>query len=339
MLPVKFIKFQPTTYVFQYQNGRVKREGAGLAFFYYAPTSAMVAVPMGSEDVAFIFEENSADFQLITVQGQVTYRIVDARKISGLLNFSINPTTQQYISEDPQRLSQRIINIIKVLTRQGLQDLPLRDALKATDGLAQLVTQAVNSSTELQALGIEVLGLSFLAIKPSPETARALEAQAREQILKEADEAIYTRRNSAVEQERRIRENELNTEIAVEAKKRQIRETQMGAERSIQQRQHELEQSSMEAKIALEARNTELMTLAMDNAKREADTKAHAASVLMQAYAQVDPKTIQALALTGMQPGQMIALAFQELADKAGKIGQLNVTPDLLREVIDSPTR
>lgn len=339
MLSIKFIKFQPTTYVLQFKNGSVKREGAGLAFFYYAPTTSMVAVPMGSEDVPFIFEENSSDFQLITVQGQVTYRITDPAKIGGLLNFAINPVTQQYISDDPKKLSQRIINAVKVLTRKGLQNLPLRDALKATDTLATLVTEAVKGNTELQALGIEILGLSFLAIKPTPETSRALEAQAREQILKEADEAVYTRRNAAVEQERRIKENELNTEIAVESKRRQIRETQMEAERSIQQKQHQLQQAEMDAKIALEAKNTELVTLAMENAKQEADVKAHAASVLMRAYAGVDPKILQALAMSGMQANQMMAMAFQDIAGNAGKIGQLNITPDLLREIVDQPTR
>jgi regulator of protease activity HflC (stomatin/prohibitin superfamily) len=339
MFSIKFIKFQPTTYVLQYKNGSVKREGAGLAFFYYAPTTSMVAVPMGSEDVPFIFEENSSDFQLITVQGQLTYRITDPAKIGGLLNFSINPVTQQYISDDPKKLSQRIINAVKVLTRKGLQDLPLRDALKATDTLATLVTDAVKGNSELQALGIEILGLSFLAIKPTPETSRALEAQAREQILKEADEAVYARRNSAVEQERRIKENELNTEIAVESKRRQIRETQMEAERSIQQKQHELQQAEMDAKIALEAKNTELVTLAMENAKQEADVKAHGVSVLMQAYSGIDPKILQALAMGGMQPSQMMAMAFQDIAGNADKIGQLNITPDLLREIINQPVR
>ncbi len=334
MFSVKFIKFQPTTYVLQYKNGSVKREGAGLSFFYYAPTTSMVAVPMASEDVAFIFEENSSDFQQITVQGQVTYRINDPKKIASLLNFSINPVTQLYISEDPKKLSQRIINAVKVLTRKGLQNLPLREALKATDTMTTLVTASVKDNSELRALGIEILGLSFLAIKPTPETSRALEAEAREQILKVADEAIYARRNSAVEQERLIKENELNTEIAIETKKRQIRETQMEAEQSIQQKQHEIQQSEMESKISLEAKNTDLVTLAMDNAKREADVKAYAINGMMKAYGEADPKLIQALAMNGMKPGQMIAMAFQELAEKAGQIGQLNITPDLLREVI-----
>ena len=42
----------------------------------------------------------------------------------------------------------------------------------------------------------------MLAIKPKRHTARALEAEAREALLRRADEAIYSRRNSAVEQER-----------------------------------------------------------------------------------------------------------------------------------------
>jgi hypothetical protein len=35
-----------------------------------------------------------------------------------------------------------------------------------------------------------------------------------------------------------------------------------------------------------------------------------------------------------MKPEQLIAFAFQELAGKADKIGQLNISPDLLRELL-----
>jgi hypothetical protein len=44
---------------------------------------------------------------------------------------------------------------------------------------------------------------------------------------------------------------------------------------------------------------------------------------------------LQALATVGMEPGQLIALAFQELAQSADKIGQLNVTPELLSELLN----
>ena len=75
-------------------------------------------------------------------------------------------------------------------------------------------------------------------------------------MLRRADEAIYARRNAAIEQERVIRENELRAEIAVEEKKRQIRETQVAAE------------------IAVEQQRRELVDTRVANERKEADAKA-----------------------------------------------------------------
>ena len=79
MLGFRFIKTQPTTYVLQYRGGKVVRDGAGLAFFYYGPTSTLVAVPVASRDQGFIFEQVTSDFQTVTVQGQVLRLLVRLR--------------------------------------------------------------------------------------------------------------------------------------------------------------------------------------------------------------------------------------------------------------------
>jgi hypothetical protein len=339
MFGIRFIKVQPTTYLFQFKKGRIVREGAGMAFFYYAPTASLVAVPMASADAPFIFNEVTSDFQEITIQGQATYRITDPHKVSQLLNFNLDASTQSYVSDDPQKLPQRVINVIKVLTRKQLQTLTLRQALRASDALVQQVSAGLGQSAEIASLGLEVIGLSILAIKPNPETARALEAEAREQLLREADEAIYARRNAAVEQERAIRENELNTEVAVENKKRQIREAQMDAERAVQEKQHQLHEAEMASRISLEEKNKHLVTLSVENAKSEADAKAYGIRAAMKALEGVDSKVLQALASVGMQPDQLMAIAFQGLAERADKIGELNVSPDLLRELLTTKSR
>lgn len=339
MLGIKFIKIQPTTYLLQYRDGQIVREGVGLAFFYYSPTTSLVAVPVASTDVPFIFAETTADFQAVTLQGQVTFRVTDAKKLAGLMNFTLAPNGQGYASEDPQKLPQRVINNINVLARAELQKLPLRQAIRAADTVVEAVRKGLANSSELSSLGLEILGLSLLAIKPVPETARALEAETREQLLKEADQAIYARRNSAVEQERAIKENELNTDIAVENKKRQIREAQMDAERSVQEKQHLLHQAEMASQIELEDKRKSLVSLAATNAKAEADARAYGISATMQALGQVDARVLQALAAAGMKPEQLIAVAFQEIASRADKIGQLNVSPELLRELLNSKDR
>ncbi len=334
MLGIKFIKIQPTTYLLQYRGGKIVREGLGLSFFYYAPTTSLVAVPVASTDAPFIFEETTADFQTVTIQGQVTYRVGEPKRLASLLNYTLTPNGQAYVSEDPEKLPERVIHVINVLARAELQKLPLREAIRASDALVKTVKDRLTTAEEINSLGLEVLGLTILAIKPTPETARALEAETREKMFREADEAVYTRRNAAVEQERGIKENELNTEIAVENKKRQIRETQMEGERAVQEKKHLVEKEALEANIGLEDRRKELVGLAAENAKAEADARAYGVETTMKALGNADARILQALASTGMRPEQLIAFAFQELAGKAEKIGQLNITPDLLRELM-----
>ena len=334
MFGFKFIKFQPTDYVLRYKNGKIIKEGLGLSFYYYAPTNSLVSVPMGSFEAPFIFEELTTDYQVITIQGQVTYKITDAKKIAQLLNYTLDYKGKNYISDDPKKLSPRIVNIIQVLAKKELQNLSLRDALKSIDSLVLTISKELKNNGEILSLGLNILGLSILAIRPNKETARALEAEAREEILKEADDAIYTRRNASVEQERKIKENELNTEIAIENKKRQIRETQMDTERSVLEKKHELQKSEMEFSIKQEEAKKKFINLKVQNSKEEADANAYNISSIMKSLQGVDVNIIEALISIGMKPQQIIANAFQGLAENASKIGQLNVSSELLQELL-----
>src|SRR5580658_10137468 len=99
MIGIKFIKVQPTTYLLQYRGGQVVREGLGLSFFYYAPATSLVALPVGSDDVPFIFQETTADFQTVTIQGQVTYRVGEPKRLAALLNYTLARDGETYVSE------------------------------------------------------------------------------------------------------------------------------------------------------------------------------------------------------------------------------------------------
>jgi hypothetical protein len=167
-------------------------------------------------------------------------------------------------------------------------------------------------------LGIEVLGLSIVSIKPTPEMTKALQADAREQMLLKADEAIYARRNAAVAMERTIKENELQTEIAVEDKRRQVRETQMAGE------------------IAVEQQRSKLVGQRVENERKEADARAYALNATLNPLKGVDWKILMAAGGRGADPKLNIALAFRELAENAGKIGELNISPDLLATLLKS---
>ena len=321
----------------KYRAGAVTREGAGLSAFYYAPATSLVAVPIGSRDAGFIFQQTARDFQSLTIQGHVTYRISEPKKAASMLNFSLKADGKTYESDDPEKLPQRILGTVEVLAAQAVKELTLKEALQASDRIAGQIAGGLKERADIASLGIEVLGVSVRAVKPTPDTAKALEAEAREAILKNADEAIFARRNFAVEQERAIRESELDTEIAVEQKKRAIRETQMDAEASVVAKRNELRQAGMVADIALENKRKDFVALNAENTRTLADAEAYRVGALMQIFEGVDTKVIQALAASGMQPGQLIAQAFSGIAEKAEKIGQLNVSPDLLSTLLEKP--
>jgi regulator of protease activity HflC (stomatin/prohibitin superfamily) len=309
-----YSKNPPTTYVLHYRNGRVRREGPGLAFWYLQPASTIVAIPLASRDVPFAFSEVTADFQPVTLEGQLTYRVSDPRRLAGLLDFSVR-AGGQYISDDPDKVPDRLVQTAQIFARAVVQRLTLRGALVSSDTIVAEVVSALRDAEPVRLLGVEILALSILAIRPTPEMARALEAEAREALQRHADEAIYSRRNASVEQERRIKESELETEVAVQQKQRQIRETQLAAD------------------ISVEERRSALVERRAENERRDADARAYALRATLEPVRDVDWRTLMAVSGSSADPKLMIALAFRELAENAGKIGEINVTPDLLKSL------
>jgi len=315
MLGIRYLKSEPTTYVLHYSGGKVVREGAGLSFFYFAPTAVIVKVPVGSRDIPFIFNEVTADFQEVSIQGTLTARIQDARKIATLLDYSVDGQGR-YKSEDPLKLDERIIQQAQLLARTYTQEHPLREVLVNSDTLISTIQSGLASSQPLEMLGVEVLGLSIAAIKPSPDMAKALQASAREELLRQADEAIYARRNVSVELERTIQENELKTEIAIAEKRQEMRETQLSAD------------------IEVEQKRAQLVDAQVENERKEAEARAAGLQAVLEPLKSVDWKTLIAMN-SGLDSRMLISLAFQQIAQNAEKIGKLSISPDLL----NSPVR
>src|SRR5215813_9806870 len=145
----RYMKTAPTTYVLHFRNGKLLREGAGLSFFYYAPTSTIVTVGMASADAPFAFPESTADFQTVTIQGQITYRVSDPKRLAALLNYTLARDGETYVSEDPEKLPERVIHVVNVLARAELQKLPLREAIRASDDIVRAVKAALGTSAEI----------------------------------------------------------------------------------------------------------------------------------------------------------------------------------------------
>lgn len=335
MFGIRFIKFDSMTYVIHYKNGRVKMEGRGLSFFYYEPTSSITAIPLGSKDIQFIFNESTKDFQTITIQGQITYKIVNPAQLADSLDFTLD-SDQKYKEENFEKLNQRLNNEAQTSTSSFIQGLSLKEALRSAKIISQNISEGLKNSNSAKILGVEVLSVDVLGVRATPEMTKALETETRESLQKEADEAIYERRNFAVEQERRIRESELNTEIAVEEKKKQIIEKQAEIKVNEAESERKLREMKVLADLSIEEQKTKLIEMQVLNEKKQADSKGYMLEKTLAPYKGMDWKTLMALNSEKVSALDNIGFAFRELAENADKIGTLNITPDFLDTVIEN---
>lgn len=333
MFGFRHIKFDSMTYVLHFKNGKTVREGRGLSFFYFAPNSSIVAIPMGSNDLPFIFNENTFDYQTVKIQGQISYKIIDPKALSNTLDFTVNESGV-YKKNDIEKLNQRIINLAQTSTSSFIHEMSLKDAIRSAKNIEDHILEGLKVSETIQTMGIEILGASILAVQTTPEMARALETETREKLQQQADEAIYERRNFAVEQERKIKESELNTEIAVEEKQKQIEEKRMETEIQQEENNKILREMKIAADISVENQRKQLIEQKTENDRKEAETQGYVLETSLQPYKEMDWRVLTAL--NGNQDARSnIALAFRELAENAGKIGNLNISPDLLENLLE----
>jgi hypothetical protein len=147
---------------------------------------------------------------------------------------------------------------------------------------------------------------------------RALRTPAREQIQQEADRATFERRAVAVENERAISENELESRIELARREEQLVAQQGANARRL------AEEESAAAAVRTDseaARRTTLATAEAEALRTIGAATAAAEADRLAAHQQVDPAVLHALALI-------------ELAGNLPKVNQLTLTPDLLTDLL-----
>ena len=293
----QFFKSEPTDYIFKYQGGKVAREGTGIAFYYLTAITSIVSVPTGSVDVNFIFNEMTSNFQSVTLQGQFVYRITNPKRATELFRFTIDPRSKSYQTDDLEKLKQRITNVIQIETRREALSRSLEETLRASETIAGFVLARVQEQTLLETMGVELMSLFFQAVKPTPEVAKALEAEQREHLLRTADEAIYARRAAAVGEERKIKENELQNKIVLE----QQREALLKLEGEHAQSEAEFRGKAMELEAQYHARVTELE---------------------LNAYRDIESR-------------KLLALGIRDIGKNASQIGNLTITSEMISSILN----
>jgi regulator of protease activity HflC (stomatin/prohibitin superfamily) len=233
-----------------------------------------------------------------------------------------------------EKLNQRLNNEAQTAASAFIQGIGLKEALRSAKEITTIIEQGLKQSNAVSLLGVTILSVDVLSMRATPEMTKALETEMRESLQREADQAIYERRNFAVEQERRLRESELNTEIAVQEKKKQINEKQAEIKVKEAESARKLREMTVAADLSVEEQKTKLVDMQADNERKMADAKGYTLEKTLTPYKQLDWRVLMAINSKNISAIDNIGFAFRELAENSGKIGTLNITPDLLETVI-----
>ncbi|MEV0481330.1 SPFH domain-containing protein [Streptomyces sp. NPDC050508] len=311
----RHLRGAPTAHIRHHRSGKLLHDGPGLSFWFRALTAALSEVPVDDRELAMTFHARTSDFQDVAVQATVTYRISDPALASARLDFSVDPDTGVWRGAPLEQLGTLLTETAQQHALAVLARTPLSSAL--VDGVTAVrerIAAGLGAEARLPATGIEVVAVRVMAIRPEPEVERALRTPAREQIQQEADRATYERRAVAVERERAIAENELDSQIELAR-----REEQLVDQRGTNARREAEEHAAADG-VRAEAeavRSVRLARAEAEGARELGDARAQAQAAWLRVHADVDVAMLHAL--TGTR-----------LAENLPNIDSVTISPDVL---------
>src|SRR6185437_7225600 len=81
------------------RSGKLAHDGVGLSFWYRPLTAVVSEVPVDDRELPLLFHARTADFQDVTVQLALTFRIEDPALAARRIDFSIDPDTGRWRSD------------------------------------------------------------------------------------------------------------------------------------------------------------------------------------------------------------------------------------------------
>ncbi len=306
---LRHLRGAPTIHIRHVRKGEVVHEGTGLSFWFRPRTAVLSEVPVDDRELPMLFHARTSDHQDVTVQLTTTYRCTDPATATARIDFSIDPDTGTW-RQDP--LSQ-IANTLTESTQQhALKILGTLDLKTAIQTGVERVKQAVATNLTAAHIGLEIIDVRVVAIRPDADMEKALQTTIREKVQQDADKATYERRAVAVERERAISENELQNQIEL-AKREELLVVQRGANALRKAEDH-----ARASRIADDAK--------AESIRKLAEAEAAGEKARLEAYRDVPQ-------------GTLYALAARELAGNLPEIGSISLTPDLVQPILQRLAR
>lgn len=312
---VRHIRSEASFHVIHYSGGARVRSGRGLSFWFLPLSASVAEVPVDDQELSLLVQSRSADFQAISAQLSVTWRVLDAERLADRVDFSVNLAGGAWVRQPLDKISGLLGQTVQQVATDYIVRTPLAELLeKGVEALTVRVRQAFGEASGLLELGLTVVNVAVPAIRPSPDVEKALQTPARELIQQEADKATFERRALAVDRERAIAENELNNRITLARREESL----------IQQ------QGANERRKVTEAAEASRIRATADAERVRLERDAEATGIRVVEEARVEAERHRIDIYRDLPAEVLTGLALRDLANHLPAIDTLNISPDAL---------
>jgi regulator of protease activity HflC (stomatin/prohibitin superfamily) len=339
----RHLRADASAYVLWWRNARLQREGRGLSFLFMPHAASVAEIPVDDREMPIVFHGRSADFQDVTAQGVLTYRVTDPRTLAARVDFTIDLASGSHQHQPLEKLALLFAQLAEQHASGWVARTPIREVLAdGPERIRSAIEAALAQDASLPAMGLEVVSVRISSVRPSPDVEKALEAPMRERIQQAADEAAFARRALAVEKERAIQENELKNRIELARRQEELILQQGQNARSQAAEEAEAQRIAAEAEAARSRIEAEA---AAARTRSDADAAAHQVRTGGEAEAQrtrlqgeADASTLELAekvrvaserarmeAYREVPPAVLFGLAAQAIAGKLDKIERVNL--------------
>lgn len=315
----RHLRSDASSHVLHFRKARLVRSGRGLSFLFRPLTDSLAEIPVEDQEFSFIYKGRTKDFQDLSAQVVVIYRVTNPELLAQRIDFTIDLATGVFLRKPLERLTNLLAQMVDRNAADLVASSNIQDMLASgTPTLRDRVEHGLRENATLKDMGLTVVSVHVTAVKPNPDLEKALEAPTRERIKQDSDEAAFQRRAMAVEKERAIQENEMQNRIELAKREEQL------IDQDGQNTRRKAKEQAEAARIEAEAE------AARDKMAHEAEAE----GIRLVESAKAEQEKTRIELYKGLPSSVLMGMAAREFAGKLQTIEHLNLSPDLLSPML-----
>ncbi len=158
------------------ENGRVVRHGRAMDCMV-TRRRRVIAVPRVSVTARMGFSARTSDMQSVDVDGEVMYRIVSPMRAASTFDFTVDPRTNEHLSDGPTAIRRTVLSVARDLMRDEISRMGAERVLGREPEVGRAVLIRLRHSPRLRELGVRPVDVFIKELGMKPETVRAIEGR------------------------------------------------------------------------------------------------------------------------------------------------------------------